>query len=283
VPYETGQPRYHDVAYGLGPAMQPLPAGSCDGTLLYGGRVCREVADRGLAEFFCSEGNCHSRAGQSLVLWGSSQMGAYNYIIRWEFHDDGTIEPVFVAAGVLQFGAVDHTHNVYWRLDLDIDDADGDSVEEFYRIVPAWSDGREGASGWTPLLAETFRANDLNTFRRWRVVDHGQTNAEGSSRSYEVNPNPADGNLRTVPEEGFSRGELFITKSRDAERFVSTETSDLLSSYLNGESVTDTDVVLWYVQHMYHLVRDEDEEFMPAHVMRYEIRPNGFFDHNPTE
>ena len=283
VAYEPGQPRYHDVAYGLGPAMQRLPAAACHGTLLLGGKVCREVEEMGLAEFFCSEGNCHSTLGQALVLWSASQMGGYNYVTRWEFHADGTIEPGIGMAGVLQFGPTPHTHNVYWRLDMDMDDADNDRVEEFYRIVPATSDGRAGASGWNPLLAETFRSNDLNTFRRWRITDTVRKNANGTPIGYVLLPNASDGNYRTVPEEGYTRGEFFVTRAHDNERFVSTDTSDLLSTYLNGESVEATDLVLWYVAHEHHQPRDEDVPYMPSMWVNFDLVPAGFFDKNPLD
>jgi primary-amine oxidase len=182
VPYESGHPRYHDVAYGLGPAMQPLTSGECPhGSLLYSNKVCRQIEDRGATERFCADGRCHVRLGQSLVLWGSSQMGAYNYLTKWEFHDDGAIQPAMGLSGILQFGDQAHTHNVYWRLDVDLDDADDDRVEEFYRIPPAWGDGSQGASGWVPLLGETYKPNDLNTFRKWRVVDTVAQNGLGQT------------------------------------------------------------------------------------------------------
>lgn len=281
VPYEPGMPRYHDVAYGLGPAMQRIPAAACHGTLLYGGKVCREIEDMGLAEFFCSEGNCHSTLGQALVLWSSTQMGAYNYLIRWTFHSDGTIEPGVGMTGVLQFGPTPHTHNVYWRMDLDMDDAGNDQVEEFYRIVPAWSDGRAGASGWNPLLAETYRSTDQNTFRRWRITDTVRKNANGTPIGYVLLPRAMDGHYRSTAAEGFTRGEFFVTAARDTERFVSTDTEDLLSTYLNGESVTGADVVLWYVGNAHHQPRDEDVPYMPTMWVNFSMVPSGFFDKNP--
>ncbi len=283
VPYEPGAPRYHDVAYGLGPAMQPVPPAACHGTLLYRGRVCRELEEMGLAEFFCSEGNCHSTLGQSLVLWSASQMGAYNYITRWRFHSDGTIEPGVGMAGVLQYGPTAHTHNVYWRLDMDMDDAANDQVEEFYRIIPAWSDGRAGASGWNPLLAETYRSTDQNTFRRWRITDTVRKNANGTPIGYVLLPRASDGHYRSVAEEGFTRGEFFVTKAHDEERFVSTDTEDLLSTYLNGESVIGADVVLWYAGNSHHQPRDEDVPYMPMMWVNFNMVPTGFFDKNPLD
>jgi primary-amine oxidase len=284
VPYETGHPRYHDVAYGLGPAMQPITSEECDGgTLLYSGRVCRQVENRGPTERFCTEGNCHVRIGKSLVLWSSSQMGAYNYMPRWEFHDDGTIEPAMGLSGVLQFGPTAHVHNVYWRLDLDIDGGENDRVEEFYRINPAAGDGSQGALGWVPILGETYRANDLDTFRKWRVVDTEKTNADGLPIGYELVPSPGNGNFRGTLAEGFTRGELWVTQAKPGERFVSTESADLLSGYVDGDSVDGQDVVLWYAAHEQHQPRSEDAPYMPTEWIRFELQPRNFFDQSPLE
>jgi primary-amine oxidase len=285
VPYETGTPRYHDVAYGLGLALQPLDAaGDCPGgTLLFGGRVCRAVEDRGLAGRFCTGGACASRRGKALVLWASSQMGATNYITRWTLRDDGTIEPAVGLAGALQYGDVAHTHSVYWRLDVDIDDPADDRVEEFYRIAPAWGDGTAGASGWVPLLGETYRPNDLGTFRKWRVVDTSARNASNRPWSYELVPSPGSGSLRTTVREAFTRGELWVTRARPRERFVSTETDDLLLGYLDGESIDGEDVVLWYAMHRFHEVRSEDRPTIPLEWMGFELRPRDYFDQNPLD
>ena len=284
VPYDTGTPRYHDVAYGLGPAMQTLDDSlDCpDGTLLAGGKVCRRIEDRGVTERLCSGGNCSTRRGESLVLWSSSQMGMVNYLVRWEFRDDGSIAPAVGVTGALQYGDVSHSHNVYWRLDFDIDDPGGDTVQEFWRINPAYGDGSTGVHGWTTLLAETRRATDLATFRKWRVVDDAGVNAGGRAWSYEIIPSPGDGWLRTTTREGFSRGELWLTRARSEERYVSTETEDLLSGYLDRDPVVGEDVVVWYAVHQYHEVRDEDKPMMPVQWVTFDIQPRDFFDANPV-
>jgi len=284
VPYETGTPRYHDVAYGLGPAMVTLSAtADCpDGTLLAGGKVCREVEDRGVVERFCV-GNCATRRGRSLTLWSASQMGAYNYTTKWEFNDDGSIEPAVGLAGALQFGDTAHVHNVYWRLDIDIDDAGNDSIEEFYRVKPAGNDGSRGVYAWAPLLGETMRPNDLTTFRKWRMVDTVKTNAAGKPWSYELIPHAGDGNFRSTLAEGYTRGELWVTQFRPGERFVSTDTADILSTYITGDPVAGQDLVLWYTLHEHHEVRDEDAPYMPMEWIHFTLRPRNFFDDNPLD
>ncbi len=285
VPYETGQPRYHDVAYGLGPAMQRLDAQSdCPGgTRLAGNRVCRQVEDRGLASRFCLDGSCRVRRGRALLLWASIQTGAYNYIQQWAFLDDGTIEPAIGLTGALQFGNTAHTHNVYWRMDFDIGDAGNDRVEEFGRIPRAGTNGLAGISTWNPLQGETYRPHDLFTFRKWRVSDTVQRNSQGKRWSYEIKPEPGDGSLRTNTDEAFLFGELWATRARSGERFVSTDEADLLSTYIDGEPLDGQDVVLWYVAHEYHEVRSEDAPYMPIEWVSFEAKPRDFFDDDPID
>lgn len=283
VPYEVGQPRYHDVAYGLGAAMQRLN-GQIDcphGQLLAGGKVCRELEDRGLSQRYCLEGNCSAKRGKALVLWSSIQTGAYNYLQRWEFRDDGSIHPAMGLAGALQFGNVAHTHNVYWRMDFDMGDPEHDRVEEFVRLPKSGSNGLAGVSTWNQLLGETYRPTELFTFRKWRISDTQQKNALGKPWSYEIVPSPGDGSLRTNPNEGFLRGEFWVTRAHSNERFVSTDQADLLSTYLNGEAVDDQDLVAWYALHAYHEIRSEDQPYMPVEWVGFEARPRDFFDKNP--
>jgi primary-amine oxidase len=105
----------------------------------------------------------------------------------------------------------------------------------------------------------------------------------GRPRSYELVPLPASGNYRGTASEGFTRGELWVTKAKPGERFVSTEQADLLSSYVDGDSIDGTDVVLWYVVHEYHEVRSEDRPYMPTEWIHFELRPRDFFDQNPLD
>jgi primary-amine oxidase len=155
-------------------------------------------------------------------------------------------------------------------------------VEEFYRVSPATSDGSTGVAGWVPLDTETYRAVDLASFRKWRVRDTAATNSHGLALSYELVPSPRDGTLRTTAAEGFMRGELWVTRAKPGERYVSTDQADLLSSYVNGESVAGTDVVLWYAMHSYHEVRSEDRPVLPVEWMTFQVRPRDFFDADPA-
>src|SRR5262249_10243284 len=143
VPYAPGSPRFRDITVsttGLGAnALSLAPAECPGGTLLPGNQVCVQLEDRGYAYKF---GGTFAR-GQAVKAFISSQLGQYNYIQEWNFHDDGTIEPRVGLTGRLQivdsgaqylpYGARlnpesdptplvgrSHMHNVYYRLDFDI-------------------------------------------------------------------------------------------------------------------------------------------------------------------
>ena len=286
MPYETRpQPRYHDVAYGLGLALQPLDAAVELPRRRVLGRRARVPGDGGprpgRAPLRRRTVHRTARAGARAV--GQQPDRRLQLRGDWAFDDDGAIEPAVALAGVLQFGDIPHLHNIYWRLDVDIDDPGGDRVEEFYRIAPAWSDGRVGAIGWTPLLGETYRADDLATFRKWRIADANGKNAGGRSWSYDLVPSPGSGSLRTTAAEGFSRGEFWVTRARSDERFVSGEDADYLSTYIDGEAIDGQDVVVWYARHAHHEVRSEDRPHMPVEWVGFELRPRDYFDQNPLD
>ena len=140
VPYFPGSPRFRDVTIstsGMGVGALNLTNTDCAPANRLTPQVCREYHDRGLAWKF---GNSSLR-GQTVTVWISSQLGAYNYITSWTFNDDGSFEPKIGFTGHFQivntgneyapFGtpvdapvliryAINHVHSVYFRLDFDI-------------------------------------------------------------------------------------------------------------------------------------------------------------------
>ena len=47
-------------------------------------------------------------------------------------------------------------------------------------------------------------------------------------------------------------------------------------------SIEDTDLVLWHVFGIHHVPRPEDWPVMPVDIVRFELKPVGFFDRNPA-
>jgi primary-amine oxidase len=130
VPYDLGQPRFHDLSdYGLGGNMDELDTSDCPtGTLLDDAGtdvVCQTEGPTGYAY----KDYDNVAQATSLNLFSTSCIGAYCYVVAWNFDDDGTIRPEVGATGTLQYidsgpssggwpigggrRAVAHMHNYY--------------------------------------------------------------------------------------------------------------------------------------------------------------------------
>ena len=145
VPYDSGEPRYHDMAGSLGSSAVPLQTQDCPN----GDRrmqndvpvVCVNTAPRGLAYLKPSLGDDALRTsaqGNDLVVFSAFEIGWYTYLAEWRFSDDGSVVPRVGATGSLRGseGTVvspkhgwpigvgsssfeeSHNHNVFWRIGL---------------------------------------------------------------------------------------------------------------------------------------------------------------------
>lgn len=217
VPYVVGTPRPLDVTNaGVGfNALTLSPAECSGGTLVANNQICENIDDRGYAwKFFNNFQN-----GESLSVFMASQLGQYTYINRWEFRDDGTIEPRMGLTGKLQWvraGAayasygsrlddeanatpqygISHLHNIYYRLDFDIGGSGNDEVERMV-FQPSTSpspdstcatEGTCGTTTMTPLMTEG--GDDLvpRSYTSWYVHDTVLKNSEGRMVGYEIMP-----------------------------------------------------------------------------------------------
>src|SRR5262245_14806096 len=218
VPYHTGVARFHDVTSstsGLGANAVPLVAAECAGTLFDGNRICVQNADGGYGWKFGTS----FRTAQSIEIFMSSQLGQYNYVNKWTFHDDGSIEPevgltgrlqdIRNGAGYLPYGAQlnptsaatpsvgkSHMHNFYYRLDFDIGGSANDAVSRF-NFSPSMlaspdtacaSVGQCGVNTLTQLLIEQAQVYSAFGQTSWVVFDKGILNADGRSIGYEILP-----------------------------------------------------------------------------------------------
>lgn len=128
VAYHDGASRFFDIS-DFAQGLLTLGAVECPlalGRLALGDRVCVEVRDRGLAW----KDGTGARRGEELRMWGVVAVTNYKYVIEWTFRNDGVIEGRVGATGRNLPGRHDasHTHTITWRLDVDLDGPDGDSV-----------------------------------------------------------------------------------------------------------------------------------------------------------
>ena len=198
--------------------------------------------------------------GQEVVLVSELTAGWYRYISEWRLRSDGRIRPIF------GFGATDnpctcstHVHHAYWRLDFDIRTAWNNMVQE-YNDPPLI-----GSSNWHTKSYETRRPRDPSRNRRWRVSN------VSTGEGYDLIPGVGDGTA-----DAFGVGDAWVLRYRgteidDGQGF----TTDPALSRANldkfrspAESVTGTDVVLWYAGHFRH-----DQAHAAGHRVGPELRP----------
>jgi primary-amine oxidase len=304
VPYDNNWARFHDVSdYGLGGGnMNDLVPEECPGgSLLQDGSkdvLCQTVGNEGYAYKDYDE----QEQSTSLNLFSVSHIGAYNYVVAWSFDDDGTIRPEVGATGQLQlYGgdtstgwamgggnvAVAHMHNFFWRLDFDIDGSANDRVSE---MQASFSANREQVTnGAVPITTESARRVAPSNMRSWRIRDTVATNADGHQISWDLLPN-TDHIYRGPTYEQFTQNEVYVTRYRACERFASHNpggggcaSNGSVASFVNGESLSGQDLVLWYGTSFHHLPRDEDEDHMHPHWSGFSIVPRNLTATNPLD
>jgi primary-amine oxidase len=314
VPYDPGQPRPEDSIDGMGinlieliPGKDCLPGTTCQMMDAQGKTIGKRLV--GMHEESTGLAYVHDQGrayGKMLVLWCASKLGNYTYFIRWKLRDDGRIMPEVGLTGDLghlregessptgslverkadgkSVWAPSHVHNFYYRLDLDIDGAENDVVEEFdhYQDQP----GRSLASHdrWTPISKEGARSMNSGTFRSWRVADRVSKNQYGLRRSYELVPG-GTGVFRGAAHETFAQADLWVTRFKPREFPFSAADRRIirqaLPTYTNDEDVDGQDVVVWYAMHVHHVPRTEDWPAMAVEWAGFELVPRDFLDTSP--
>ena len=198
-----------------------------------------------------------------------------------------------------QLVAPHHQHFFAFRLDTDVDGATHQRVTEVDGRPMATlreSDPHSAMTAATTVLA-TERSAQRKTAgdaaRRWTVQNTSVRNAVGAAVGISLVPGEnsqplADSSAWIRKRAGFLDAQLWVTPYRANEFFAAGEYpnqsrgGDGLPSFTRGNaSVTDIDVVLWYVMGITHLPRPEDWPVMPAHVAGFKLTPTGYFDANP--
>ncbi len=301
VPYDDDGARYHDVSdYGLGTSqyLNNLQAADCpDGVRVQeNGKnvICRSV----YTDETSSLTNNATTPSEILSVFSVSHVGAYNYIPEYRFHDTGVIEPVMGATGTLQrYGSntaegwtvrtgsnpvgISHLHNYYWRLDFDLGASGTDDVFEEIEFVAESGSNTSFAKSVTDFTTEVARSINADTRRFWRVRDNTDNNADGLPVSYDILP--LDTGHRDIgpADEPWTENDIYVTQHRACERFASRNPSDPggclanehVSDFVNGESLVNEDLVVWFGITFHHIPRDEDEPRMHAHWNHFRLIP----------
>jgi hypothetical protein len=190
--------------------------------------------------------------GQEVVIVSEMEAGWYRYVSQWRLGADGTIRPRFGFSAVSNSCVCHvHHHHVYWRLDFDLRNAAHNKVRE-YNDPPLPGIG----SNWHDKVYEIMRSRDPGRHRKWRV-ENTQT-----GEAYDIVPGADDGTAAGSPDAPFGRGDLWVLRYHGNEiddGVVATGPpyEANIGGWVNGESVRDQDVVVWYGAHFTHDVANE--------------------------
>ena len=304
VPYDDNSARFHDITddgFGNENLSNLTPAECPNGVLLAyetKNAICQQIEARSYA----FNGLGQAQQGELLSLFSVSTSGEYNYIPVWRFFDDGTIELLMGATGKLQrfttdsrFGwpvrangtrGTSHIHNYYWRLDFDLGTNGADDVVEEFNYTPN-ADNSGRSLGVTRLTTEAGRSINPVGLRSWRIRDGAVTNANGQPISYQLEPLEVGHRDVGPANEPWTHNDFYVTTYRECERYVSHNPqvngcANNLAGFVNGENLTNADLVLWYGATFHHIPRDEDEVYMHAHWNGFRLTPRDWLDGNPA-
>jgi len=261
----------------------------------------------------------HAGAGaraRELVVFSESRLGNYDYGFEWAFREDGTITHRVLLTGVMAskaaaspdsvaeqvahgVAAVNHQHFFTYRLDLDVDGASPNRVDDVEaRPLGAMVNGPAGGFAlhertWSTERDATGRSGGASP-AGWRVTNAGTRNALGQQTGYELVPGQVVGSLADSLSSlrhraGFLDAPLWVTPQVDSERWAAgdypnqSRGGEGLAQWTRaGRSVLDTDVVLWYTIGVTHMPRPEDWPVMPVQSAGFSLVPVGFFNRNPA-
>jgi hypothetical protein len=171
-------------------------------------------------------------ATQWLELRCGCHIGAYRLHQVWQLGRDGRIKPLVYSRGI--HAAVNHVHHAYWRLDVDIDGREHNDV---------WVNDGEN---WGRYTVETAVVKQPG--RRWAVVNNR------TGRGIWIAPGPNDGHA-----DGFSKADFAIRRYHDSEDEPWPFGCWSGLGYDENEPVADSDIVVWYIAHLFHVAIHEEE------------------------
>ncbi|WP_089104646.1 copper amine oxidase [Streptomyces hyaluromycini] len=318
VPYDDGSVEYDDLTgFGFAQGLVPLDSAECPGGTIKTVKVpeawdpahpnvnglCTTTRSRGHAyRMQADTGNrVYQQQGKDLLIYTVNKVGWYEYMTEWRFQDDGTINMNVGATGSLSPGdydagdgrgwpigkgahayATSHAHNVFWKLDFDLDGSSKSRIEQYDSKVSAPAHGQEAPTNKTTRTNVTKElAGDAENMRWWRVVSTAGKNKDGHARSYEI----VRGASSKYPGHAFTSHDVYFTQYDKCELFASNNPGcasghpKTVDKFVNGQTLTNP--VVWVNVGFHHIARDEDQQPMPVHWQGFSIAPRDVTAMNP--
>ena len=263
---------------GLGGSnLQTLSNEICDGQLHKdsGRKVLCSMSQS--AGYIYRYKNGQRRLGNKFEVFSISSAGSREYIIRWTFLENGTIEPAIgltgqftkttsnagagwkvTAQNKLASSFVDH---YFWRLDFDIAGDSGNDTIEQIKSVP--STNRLTKTKQTQTISSELAATFTPAEKKfWRIRDESVKNASGKAISYEMVMLNYGMQNKGNSNSPWLKNDVYITRYNACERFAVQNTGNAcgsnVSEFVNGQNTNAKDIVVWYRLTHHTLPRDED-------------------------
>ncbi|PLN82053.1 putative copper amine oxidase [Aspergillus taichungensis] len=256
---------------------------------------------------------------RELVVQFIITMANYEYVFAYKFDQAGGITVETRATGILNVVNIDagktsdygnvvsggvlaqnHQHIFCVRMDPAVDGPDNSVVIEESHPVPM-NDVTNPNGNFYKVTSQPIEqaswldaAPDLN--RTVKIVNpHCKNPISGNPVAYKFTPLAtqrllADANSTQAKRAQFAQHHVWVTKYRDGELYAGgrytlqsqREVDGVSDAVRRGDSVSDTDVVVWSCFGVTHNPRVEDWPVMPVETFQLMIRPSDFFTANPA-
>jgi primary-amine oxidase len=263
-------------------------------------------------------GQSEVRRSRRLSISFIATVGNYEYGFYWYFYQDGSIQCEIKLTGIMnttslapgetpaygveiapQLNAPLHQHIFAARLVTTVD-GNNNSVYEVDTLgVPT---GPENPHGNAFVARETLLATEKEAQRKvnsssarfWRVVNPGKKNRLRQPVAYRLVPGEncapmVQPDAAVMRRAGFISNHLWVTPYNAQERYAAGEypnqhpTGDGLPLWTKANrNVENAELTLWYVFAHNHVPRMEDWPVMPAAMLGFQFKPDGFFERSPA-
>ncbi|GAA3735599.1 primary-amine oxidase [Plantactinospora mayteni] len=280
--------------------------------------ICLHEEDHGVlwkhSDLFTE--SAETRRQRRLVISYFATVGNYDYGFYWYLYLDGTIQLEVKATGVLftsayqegsgyatevapGLGAPYHQHLFSARLDMTVDGVRNAVDEVDVRALPVGPENPYGNAFTrvvTRLSTESDGARDADASvgRTWRISHPERLGRLGRPVGYQLRPE-GQTVLLAAPTSSVARRAAFATRSLWVTRYDPAQrypAGDLVNQHPGGAGLPEyvaadrpidgEDIVLWHTFGTTHFPRPEEWPVMPVDRCGFTLRPDGFFDRNPT-
>ncbi len=263
-------------------------------------------------------GQSEVRRSRRLSISFIATVGNYEYGFYWYFYQDGSIQCEIKLTGIMnttslaagevpkygveiapQLNAPLHQHIFAARLVTTVD-GNNNSVYEVDTLgIPT---GPENPHGNAFVAQETLLATEKEAQRKvnsssarfWRVINPSKKNRLGRPVGYRLVPGENSAPMvqpdaAVMRRAGFIANHLWVTPYSPQERYAAGEypnqhpTGDGLPLWTRANrNVENAELTLWYVFAHNHVPRMEDWPVMPAAMIGFQFKPDGFFERSPA-